>query len=113
MRNKIIISVLTVLTLFLVFTLAYNKNGGKANAQAPEPELVCQSPEIPVGIAADAALVFAMQTISEAQKAVNSAVTMIILSDQLLNLPDQCQASNCSVGCSQTSNPVLCGTLAP
>lgn len=115
MKKNIFVTTILLITtpiiIFLLLFLGYNIITSDNNAiLAQEPELVCEDPEIPVGIATDATLFLAKRLLTNAQNAVSAAFTQIALAEQLITLPDECQADNCSAGCTTLTNTVSCGT---
>ena len=109
-RQNILLLAMAVLFLAPAFLL-YNANG-TASAQQ-EPEIVCESAEIPVGAAVDASLILAEELLNNAAAAISGAVTEIALAEQLLLLPDQCLAENCGGGCSPDTRTISCGSSPP
>lgn len=97
-----------VLSLISVFFL-YNKSGSNVSAQ----EVLCLSPEIPVGTAIDETYAFAQELLQHLQLAVSYSMAQAALSEQLAELPDECKAENCSSGCNTITNSVFCGKSRP
>lgn len=116
MRPKIVYLLLIIFlvvsqVVYFVFLSGYNKKAG-VSAQGPEPELTCESPEIPVGTVTDATLLFSRQFYENLQAVVRATVSQQALVQVLLSLPDECKAENCESQCELAKDGASCEVSA-
>lgn len=105
------IAALSVVLILLAAFLIYNQT--REVLAQEDPALFCEDPEIPVGVALDQAALMGQQLSKNIQLVLSGVANQIGAAEMLLESADQCQASNCQIGCKEIKNTVLCDKLTP